>query len=49
MITNSGIIVTCVGIIMDARYNLNTVFPYGNCIFVNANAAIDADKMVTTV
>ena len=41
--------VTCVGIIIDARYTLNSFSENGNFIFVNAKAAIDAEITVISV
>ena len=49
MITNSGISVTWVGIIMEARYSFSRPSAPGNRILVKANAAMEADKMVMSV
>ena len=49
IMTNKGINVTCVGIIIDARKSLKMISAYGNFILVIANAAIEAHKIVITV
>ena len=49
MTTNSGIIVTCVGIIIVARYTPSRKPEPLNRIFVKAYAASEAENSVITV